>query len=70
MRYYMFALLLVICFGVGWKLGQTKPPPPDVNLEIQELSIDLGDFNKSLDLEEDPASDIRAGLLGPPVRRS
>ena len=70
MRYYMGSLLLVICFGVGWKLGQTKLPPPDVNLEIQELRIDLGDFNQSLDLEEDPASDIRAGLLGQPVRRS
>ena len=70
MRYYMSALLLVVCFGVGWKLGQTKLPPPDVNLEIQELSIDLGDFNPSLDLEEDPASDIHNGLLGQPVRQS
>ena len=70
MRYYMSALLLVVCFGIGWKLGQTKPPPPGVNLEIQELSIELGDFNESLGVDADPASDFRPALLGDPARRS
>ena len=70
MRYYMSGLLLVVCFGIGWKLGQTKPPPPGVDLEIQELSIDLGDFNESLELEADPASEFRPALLGDPTRRS
>ena len=70
MRYYMSGLVLLVCFAVGWKLGRTKQPPPDVNLEIQELSIDLGDFNQSLDMEQDPAADINPGLLGQPVRRS
>lgn len=70
MRYYMSALLLLVCFGVGWKMGQTKPPPPGVNLEIQELSIDLGDFNETLELDEDPASDIRPALLTEPTRRT
>ena len=70
MRYYISALLLVVCFGIGWKLGQTKPPPPGVNLDVQELSIDLGDFNESLEGDGDPASDIRPALLTDPARRS
>lgn len=70
MRYYMSALLLLVCFAVGWKMGQTKPAPPGVNLEIQELSIDLGDFNETLELDDDPASDIRPALLADPTRRS
>ena len=68
MRYYMSALLLVVCFGIGWKLGQTKPPPPGVDLEIQELSIELGDFNESL--EVDAASEFTPALLSDPARRS
>ncbi len=70
MRYYMSALLLVVCFGIGWKLGQTKPPPPGVNLEIQELSIELGDFNESLEVDADPASEFTPALLSDPARRS
>ncbi len=70
MRYYMSGLLLLVCFALGWKLGQTKPAPPGVDLEIQELSIDLGDFNESLELESDPASDIQPALLTDPARRS
>ena len=70
MRYYMSALLLVVCFGIGWKFGQTKPPPPGVNLEIQELSIELGDFNESLEVDADPASEFTPALLSDPARRS
>lgn len=70
MRYYLIALFLLVCFALGSSLGQSKDPLPDVNLEIQELSIDLGDFNTSLDPENDSASDIRPGVLGAPVRRS
>ena len=70
MRYYMSGLLLVVCFAIGWKLGQTKPAPPGVDLEVQELSIDLGDFNESIDVDSDPASDINPGFLGDPSRRS
>ncbi len=70
MRYYMSGLLLVVCFAIGWKLGQTKPAPPGVDLEVQELSIDLGDFNESIEVDSDPASDINPGFLGDPSRRS
>jgi hypothetical protein len=70
MRYYLSGVLLVVCFGIGWNLGRTKLPPPEVNLEIQELSIDLGDFNTAPDLEAEPWSDIAPGLLGEPVRKS
>ena len=70
MRYYLSGLLLMVCFGIGWNLGRSKLPPPEVNLEIQELSIDLGDFNAQPDPESEPWSDIEPGLLGEPVRRS
>ena len=70
MRYYMSGLLLIVCFAIGWKLGQTKPAPPGVDLEVQELSIDLGDFNESIEVDSDPASDINPGFLGDPSRRS
>ena len=70
MRYYLSGVLLVICFGIGWTLGRTKLPPPEVNLEVQELSIDLGDFNTEPNPETQPWSDIAPGLLGEPVRKS
>ena len=70
MRYYMSGLLLIVCFSIGWKLGQTKPVPPGVDLDVQELSIDLGDFNESLEGDSDPASDIVPALLSEPTRRS
>ena len=70
MRYYMSGWLLGVCFAIGWKLGQTQPAPPGVDLEVQELSIDLGDFNESIEVDSDPASDINPGFLGDPSRRS
>ena len=70
MRYYMSGLLLIFCFAIGWKLGQTKPAPPGVDLEVQELSIELGDFNESIEADGDPASDINPGFLSDPARRS
>lgn len=70
MRYYMSGLLLLVCFAVGWGLGRTKVPPPDVNLEIQELSIDVGDFNTPINPDEEPWSDISPGLRVDPVRCS
>ena len=72
MRYYLSGLLLIVCFAIGWNLGQTKLPPPEVNMEVQELSIDLGDFNAhpNSDLEAEPWTDITPGLLGEPVRKS
>ena len=70
MRYYMSGLLLILCFAIGWKLGQTKPAPPGVDLEVQELSIELGDFNESIEADVDPSSDINPGFLSDPARRS
>ncbi|MCP4811770.1 MAG: hypothetical protein GY888_04615 [Planctomycetaceae bacterium] len=70
MRYCLSGLLLVVCFGIGWNLGRTKLPPPEVNMEIQELSIDLGDFNVDPDPDAEPWTDITPGLLGEPVRKS
>ena len=70
MRYYLSGLLLLVCFGIGWNLGRSKLPPPEVDLNVQELSIDLGDFNTLPDLESEPWSDIEPGLLGEPVRKS
>ena len=70
MRYYISGLLLVVCFAIGWKLGQTKPAPPGVDLEVQELSIEFGDFNESIDASDDPASDIMPGVLSQPTKQS
>ena len=70
MRYYMSGLLLIVCFAIGCKLGQTKPAPPGVDLDVQELSIDLGDFNESIEVGSDPAPDINPGFLSDPSRRS
>ena len=70
MRYYRIALLLLICFGLGWGMARTRNVPADVNVDVQELNIDLGDFNADENPTEDPWSDISPNPLREAALRS